>query len=60
MFKIFCSEGLKGRIHLEDLGVDGSIILTWNFLELYRLNTTVEVYDVRDFHGGVFPDSLLL
>jgi len=29
----FCSEALKGRIHLEDLGVDGSIILTWNFLE---------------------------
>ena len=29
----FCSEGLKGRIHLEDLGVDCSIILTWNFIE---------------------------
>ena len=31
--QIFFSEGLKGRVHLEDLGVDGSIILTWNFIE---------------------------
>jgi hypothetical protein len=27
-----CSEGLKGGIHLEDIGVGGSVI-TWNFTE---------------------------
>jgi len=25
----FCSENLKGRDHLEDLGVDGRIISEW-------------------------------
>jgi hypothetical protein len=26
---IFCLEKLKGRDHLEELGVDGKIILEW-------------------------------
>jgi hypothetical protein len=29
MHKIFWLENLKGRNHLEDLGVDGRIILGW-------------------------------
>jgi hypothetical protein len=29
MLKIFRSENLKGRDHLEDLGVDVRIILEW-------------------------------
>jgi hypothetical protein len=29
MYKIFWFEGMKGRDHLEDLGVDGRLILDW-------------------------------
>jgi hypothetical protein len=31
-FTKFCLANLKGRDHLEDLGVDGKIILEWLFV----------------------------